>query len=73
MWNREGQRVAGMYLQAYAVSGVVTESRVKYGGTVQHTVQLDKPVIVFGRVAETLLLDEEDLFIKDPAVDLANL
>lgn len=73
MWNREGQRVAGMYLQAYAVSGVVTESRVKYGGTVQHTVQLDKPVIVFGRVADVLLLDEGDLFIKDPAVDLANL
>jgi hypothetical protein len=73
MWNREGQRVAGMYLKAYAVSGTVTESRVKYGGRVQHTVQLDKPVTVFGRQADHLLLDEEDLFAKDPAVDLASL
>lgn len=62
MWNKEGQQVAGMYLNAYAVSGTVVESRVRYGGTVQHTVQLDKPVTVFGRVAEVLLLDDNDLF-----------
>jgi hypothetical protein len=61
-WNKEGQRVAGMYLNAYAVSGVVTESRVRYGGTVQHTVKLDQPMLVFGRSAEVLLLDNEDLF-----------
>ena len=62
MWNREGTRVVGRYLNAYTVSGTVTESRVRYGGTVQHTVQLDQPVSVFGRVADILLLDEEDLF-----------
>lgn len=72
-WNREGQWVAGLYLKAYAVSGVVTESRVKYGGAVQHTVKLDHPETVFGRWADVLLLDEEDLFHKDPAVDLASL
>lgn len=64
MWNREGQRVAGMYIKTYAVSGLVTESRVKYGGTVQHTVQLDTPVEVFGRVADVLLLDEADLLTQ---------
>ena len=64
MWNREGQRVAGLYLKAYAVSGLVTESRVKYGGTVQHTVQLDEPITVFGRVADVLLLDESDLLTQ---------
>lgn len=62
MWNREGQHVAGVYLNAYTVSGEVTESRVKYGGKVQHTVKLDQPVTVFGRVAEVLLMDEETLF-----------
>ncbi len=61
-WNKEGQQVAGMYLGAYAVSGVVTESRVRYGGTVQHTVKLDRPMEVFGRSAEVLLLDDTDLF-----------
>lgn len=71
-WNKEGQQVAGVYLGAYTVSGLVTESRVRYGGTVQHTVKLDKPVTVFGRVADVLLLDNEDLF-NNPTVDLASL
>ena len=62
MWNKEGQRVAGVYLGAYTVSGLVTESRVRYGGSVQHTVKLDEPVVVFGRSAEVLLLDDGDLF-----------
>ena len=65
MWNREGQRVAGVYLNAYTVSGTVTESRVKYGGQVQHTVQLDQPVEVFGRSALVLLLDDNELFPVD--------
>ncbi len=65
MWNKEGQRVAGVYLGAYTVSGVVTESRVRYGGSVQHTVKLDEPVVVFGRNAEVLLLDDGDLFPKE--------
>lgn len=63
-WQREGERVAGVYLNTYPVSGVVTESRVRYGGTVQHTIKLDQPMEVFGREADILLLDEEDLFEK---------
>jgi hypothetical protein len=63
-WNKEGQRVAGVYLGAYTVSGTVINSRVKYGGRVQHQVILDKPVTVFGREAEELLLDDEELFTK---------
>ena len=72
-WNREGQTVAGVYLGAYTVRGVVTESRVRYGGTVQHTVKLAVPVEVFGRTTDILLLDEGDLFVKAPEVDSGNL
>ena len=61
-WNKEGQQVAGVYLGAYTITGVVQSSRVKYGGRVQHRVLLDTPVEVFGRVAEELLLDDEELF-----------
>jgi hypothetical protein len=61
-WDRTGTRVVGVYLNAYTVSGLVTESRVKYGGAVQHTVQLDTPLEVFGRVADVLLIDEKELF-----------
>ena len=63
MWQRAGEHVAGVYL-GYPVQGTVTESRVKYGGTVSHTVKLDQPIEVFGRTAEVLLLDEGDLFQK---------
>jgi hypothetical protein len=61
-WNKEGQQVAGVYLGAYTVTGVVQSSRVKLGGRVQHRVLLDTPVEVFGRVAEELLIDDEELF-----------
>ena len=61
-WNKEGQLVAGVYLGAYTITGVVQSSRVKYGGRVQHRVLLDTPVEVFGRLAEELLLDDEELF-----------
>lgn len=66
MWDKSGQRVLGQYLGAYLVSGLVAESRVKYGGTVQHTVQLDQPLVVFGRSAQVLLLDEGDLLPVKP-------
>jgi len=61
-WNKEGQQVAGVYLGAYTVTGVVQSSRVKYGGKVQHRVLLDQTVKVFGRDADELLLDDEELF-----------
>ena len=63
-WNKEGEHVAGVYLGAYTVTGVVQSSRVKYGGKVQHRVLLDKPTVVFGREAEELLLDDEELITK---------
>ena len=69
-WNKEGQRVVGTYLDHWTVSGLVTESRVRYGGTVQHTVQLDQPVTVFGRRAKVLLLNDTDL-LDSPKVDRA--
>ena len=37
MWNLEGQIVRGYYF-GVPVEGVVTLSRVKFGGSVQHTV-----------------------------------
>jgi hypothetical protein len=61
-WNKEGQTVSGVYLGAYTVTGVVQSSRVKYGGKVQHRVLLDQTVKVFGRDADELLLDDEELF-----------
>ena len=57
MWNLENCRVTGNYLGIMPVAGMVTESRVKYGGSVSHTVELDKPITVFGAIRERVILD----------------
>jgi len=60
-WDRAGEAVAGTYL-GLTVSGVILESRVKYGGAVQHTLRLDPPQTLFGSLRTVLLMDERDLF-----------
>jgi hypothetical protein len=54
----------------FPYSGLVENSRVKYGGDVQHTVVVDEPFKVYGEVRERILvsvaevnriLDERDL------------
>ena len=43
---REGQWVIAKYLDQAWVTGTVTETRVKYGGKVQHTIVSDSPTYV---------------------------
>ena len=57
-WNLTGKRINGLYLGMWPYTGTVMESRVKYGGKVQHTVQVDEPFKVYGEVRETILVDE---------------
>jgi hypothetical protein len=42
-WIRDGERVEGRYF-AVPFRGRVVESRVKYGGSVEYTVDLDEPI-----------------------------
>jgi hypothetical protein len=42
-WIKDGIRVRARYLGSESVVGVVTESRVRYGGKVCYTVILDQP------------------------------
>jgi len=60
MWNLEGQIVRGEYF-GHKVEGVVTLSRVKYGGEVQHTVDLFFPITMFGSERTTVLLDASEV------------
>jgi hypothetical protein len=57
----DGQRVIGMYMGDYAVSGTVRLSRVKYGGGMSHHVTLDSPVTVFGAVRDSIILDAKEI------------
>ena len=58
-WNIEGAHVTGLYMNVFPFAGIVTESRVKYGGQVQHTVKLDSPIEVFGATRNTILIDRD--------------
>ena len=68
MWNLEGQTVRGAYF-GVPVEGIVTNSRVKYGGTVQHTIDLFYPLTMFGSERTTVLLDANEItFIEYESV-----
>ncbi len=62
-WNREGDFITGNYLGMFPYAGKIFESRVKYGGKVQHTVKLLSPINVFGDVRDAILVDEDDLVV----------
>lgn len=64
MWNRTGQIVRGTYMgQPYR--GAVGGSRVKFGGEVQHTVDLFDDISVFGDCRSSILILESDDFSVD--------
>ena len=60
MWNLEGQTVRGYYF-GHQVEGVVILSRVKYGGSVQHTVDLFFPITIYGQERTSVLLDANEV------------
>ena len=60
MWNLEGLIVRGEYFGT-KVEGVVILSRVKFGGTVQHTVDLFFPITMFGQERTSVLLDANEV------------
>ena len=72
-WNLEGKRINGMYLGLWPYSGLVLESRVKYGGKVQHTVQVDEPFKVYGEVRERVLVEDFNRILdeRDAEYELA--
>jgi hypothetical protein len=65
-FDRKGQWVIGKYLDECFVTGVVQDSRVKYGGKVQHTVLSDSPSVMNSNkevrnIGSTFLIEENKL------------
>jgi hypothetical protein len=61
---REGQWVIAKYLDQAWVTGTVMETRVKYGGKVQHTIVSDSPTYVNEELREVgyrFLVEEKDV------------
>ena len=59
-WDLTGKRINGIYMRLWPYTGTVIESRVKYGGAVQHTVQVDEPFKAYGEVRERILVESGD-------------
>ena len=61
-WILDGQKIKANYL-GETITGVVVDSRVKYGGKVQYTVELDSPVQFRWRSEPTgrVLVDRDEL------------
>jgi hypothetical protein len=61
-WIKDGEQVAGKYFDQ-TFEGVVSESRVKYGGCVQYTVELHNPITLRWRnePVDRVLVGAEDL------------
>lgn len=63
-FDRKGQWVIAKYLDQAWVTGTVMETRVKYGGKVQHTIVSDSPTYVNEELREVgypFLVEEKDV------------
>lgn len=63
-FDRQGQWVIAKYLDSAWVTGTVQETRVKYGGKVQHTIVSDSPTYVneeLRNAGSTFLVEEGDV------------
>lgn len=61
-WVKDGKTIVANYL-GETVRGTVESSRVKYGGKVQYTVNLEKPVQFRWRSepSTTVLIDNDEI------------
>lgn len=64
-WNLEGKRINGLYLGLWPYTGTVESSRVKYGGSVQHTVKVDEPFKVYGEMRERILVEDFNRILEE--------
>ena len=60
-WNLEGLRVEATYLEEIPVSGIVTLSRVAYGGRVNHHITLTCPINIYGAVRESVIIEHAQI------------
>ena len=62
-WIKDGIRVRARYLGSEPVQGLIVESRVRYGGKVCYTVQLDQPTRFPWRSepADVVIVDQAEI------------
>lgn len=60
-WILEGQQVTARYLNEHLVTGRVEQSRVRYGGTVCHTIELEEPINVYGEPRTRVIVHDSEI------------
>jgi hypothetical protein len=63
-FDRKGQWIIAKYLDQAWVTGIVMETRVKYGGKVQHSILSDSPTYIgeeLREVGDHFLVLEDDV------------
>jgi len=60
-WNLENLKVSARYLGDFPVQGIVTLSRDNYRGGVSHHIKLDLPMIGYGAIRDTVIIDHTDI------------
>ncbi len=63
-FDRQGQWVIAKYLDSAWITGIVQETRVKYGGKVQHSILSDSPTYMgeeLRPIGTTFLVEEGDV------------
>ena len=65
-WNLEGKEVTAKYLNDYYVRGRVTMSRIRYGATVCHMIDLDRPINLFGADRTSVIVHDSEIISIEP-------
>lgn len=68
-WNLTGYLVSGVYYGNCHISGKVTNSQKDKLGNVQHTVKLERPMLIGGRNKTTVIIDDRDITRAIPPFD----
>lgn len=68
-WNKDGSTIKALYLSEYLVTGVVTESRVRYGGDVSYHIDLVEPLYIFGSLRECVIVNENQVIADFGVLD----
>lgn len=68
---REGQIIHGEYC-GVKYRGVISHSRVKFGGSIQHVVELFDDITVFDEKRSSILILESDNFAVEEDIALNN-
>ena len=71
-WNKDGSTIKAVYLDR-PVTGVVLNSRVKYGGSVQYQVKLEVPLYLpwSTEARDIVLVDDSDVIADFGVLEVA--